>query len=339
MPIAKLKIALKAKTFISLSMIMILLISSLWLRLPVQAQEGGVPQAGNGMQISPAVREYTLDPGESVGYELRLTNITDNPITAESVITDFEQKEGEEGIPKLILDDSENPYSIKRFVSDFGSVTLAPKEQKVLDVSITVPRDASPGAHFGAIRFVTSSESTEGSTVVSLAAGVGALIFINVTGDINDNLTLLQLSAAKEGKTGTIFDNGSLSIVTRVQNKGNTYLKPFGRLVIKDWKNRVVEEKDFNAETPKLVLPGTVRRLEDRLDQNKRYFGRYKAEVQMAYGEGGGDIIIGNVTFWVLPWRQVLISIAALAVLAFLIYRGLISYKRRILNMENRRRR
>ena len=330
-----LKSSYMPKNFLRSLFILFALIAQLVISTPLaRAQESKVAQQGNGMQISPAVRTFTLDPGETTKYELRLTNITDKPISASSLVSDFEQKDGEEGIPILLLGNRESLFSLKGYIADLGTVELKPKEQKVLSVSVTVPTNASPGAHYGAIRFLSSNDGGSGETVVNLAAGIGVLLFINVTGNVHDNLSLLQVSAAKNDKTGGIFDSGPLSLVTRVKNNGNTFLKPFGKIIVKDWRGKTIEEKDLNAEKSKLVLPGTARRLEDNLNSKTKYLGRYKAEINMSYGDGG-EILIGTTTFWVLPWKQVLVGLVVLAIIIFVIIKMLLNYKRQILKEAN----
>ncbi len=329
--------------FAPLERIVLLFVALLYLAIAmvmpgvaVGAQNEGIQTQGNGLQISPAVRDFTLDPGETVSYEVRLTNITGLPISARGILTDFEQKAGEAGIPQLIVDDKESQYSLKGFIPDLGTVSLQPRELKVLTVPITVPKNASPGAHFGAIRFTADDSQKPGETVVTLAAGVGVLVFINVTGEAKDSLSLVQIAAAKDGKQGSLFNSGPVDVVTRLRNDGTTYLKPFGRIVVRDWKNRTIEEKDYNAENKKIIIPETTRRLEDKLNPSTKYLGRYTVEVQLSYGTGGGNIIIAKTAFWVLPWKQLLIGLAAFVIVIFGITTGLRSYKHRILKQARR---
>jgi hypothetical protein len=79
------------------------------------------------------------------------------------------------------------------------------------------------------------------------------------------------------------------------------------------------------------VLPQSSRTFEDSVSGLGR-IGRFTIEANLSYGEGGGNLINTQTTFWVIPWK---ILLAALAVLAFLIWfftRGIKAYNRRVVS-------
>ena len=186
------------------------------------AQQG----AGQALEISPPVLTLTADPGETLRTRVLIRNVasTDLIVTGES--NDF-VAEGEGGVPKILLEeeDETSPYSMKDWIVIPGSVRLVPREIKAMNLTIRVPRDASPGGHYGVIRFTGTPPNLDGQGV-SLSASLGSLILLSVSGDITEQLSVKEFSVNKGGKTGNFFESTPLNLVQRITNNGNIHSSP-----------------------------------------------------------------------------------------------------------------
>lgn len=286
---------------------------------------------GNGLRISPTRTELTLNPGESKEFDVTVENISGGPLVATPFVNDFIPSEDESGSPKILAeDDIENtPYSIKSFIQPLVSVPLKPGEKHDYTVIATAPKEIGPGAYYGALRFSTGAENN-GEGNIGLVANVASLVLINVTGDVVENVSLEEFAAIKGGKTSSIFESRPDKILVRLKNNGNTFAKPFGKVTVKNWRNQVVGVIEINNTDPKgNILPNSIRRFEVDFPQVSKY-GRYKLEANLAYGEGGGNLIPASKTIWVLPYR-VMIGLAILLVVAvWFATKGVKIYNRRV---------
>ena len=138
------------------------------------------PTAGQGLEISPPLVDLKADPGQTINANLRIRNVTNQTLAVSSEVNDFTAG-GEDGQPKLLLEEGEvSPYSVKGWVSTIPEVTLRPGEQKQVVIKMSVPSNASPGGHYGVVRFTGTPPGLEG-TGVSLSASIGQLILVNVS--------------------------------------------------------------------------------------------------------------------------------------------------------------
>lgn len=327
--------------------ITVLIVSAgLLLAVKLSAQEQAQPVGpGNGLRVSPTRSERTIAPGQTDEITVTVENITSSAITVVPFVNDFLPSEDESGTPLVAIDDNleNNPYSIKGFIDELAAIDLEPGQKEDVLVEIRIPDGTGPGAYFGAIRFSTNPNADSGN--IGLTASVGTLVLISVPGDVLEQLTLEQMSAARnigegESKTGSIFETPPDLVVIRLNNQGNTFVQPFGKIYIKDWRGRIVHEFEFNSTDPRgNVLPNSIRRFDDAQQnaiKSVGRFGRYKIEANLSYGEGGGNLITVTESFWVVPYRIILAALAVLALVVWFLTRGIRIYNRRVVERAKR---
>ena len=292
---------------------------------------------GNGFRISPVRSEFTIEKGKSQTFTITLENPSSTPLKAHPVVNDFIASEDEGGEPRLILDpDTVLPRNdFKRLVSPIDDIIIPGNQRKDIKVTISVPSYAEAGGYYGAIRFVPVIPSEEGRNV-ALTASIGSIVLVQVPGEIRQQLTMLQLSAA-QGKTPRgFFIGGDVSVMTRLKNTGNIHVKPFGKVQVKNMFGKVVYEYEFNNTDPRAnVLPDSIRKFIDPLPK-KHWFGRYTITSNLTYSDGGGDILSQKATFWYFPtlvfYGLLLLLVAIAAGVNYLVYRA-----RRARKTHNRR--
>jgi len=322
---------------ISLSVVLSLLF------VGISYAQNTVTDPGSGFKISPVRQDVDLDRGETETYFIELENVTDVTQTATAVVNDFGPSENESGTPQLLVGNlakEDWPYSIKSFVLPVDSVDIEAGGTVTLPVTISIPENAVPGAYYGVIRFISGAGEGEEPGNVSLNASVGTIYLINVPGETVELLSLEQVAASnEEGKLGSLFSSPPEFISIRLRNDGNTYVQPFGNVIVTDWTGNVVFEYDINNTLPPgNILPDSIRRFDDAID-GIGAFGRYTIEVNVAYGDGG-SIIHATAAFWVVPWLTIGIIALGVAGLAYLSTRGIRRYNEMIVrrNKNSRRR-
>ena len=278
----------------------------------------GQNSQGNGLALSTLVEEVEGAAGSRVtlANPIVVKNVTQSDLSVEVNFNDFLPSEDESGTPQIIVRETEEPneFGIKEYFQPIDNFTLAPDETIEIPVTLDIPTNATPGGHYGVVRF-TAVNSAQEDQDVTLSASVGTIVLLNVPGEEVEDIDLVEFSAAKNGNTGSFFTSGPIGLVTRFQNVGNTHVAPFGKITVKNFFGSTVEEVEFNANQTRrgFVLPDSIRRFETELEGSYN-FGRYSVTGNISYGDGG-DIIELGTSFWVLPWKIILGVLAGLVII------------------------
>lgn len=285
---------------------------------PAGAQEGG-----SGIQISPTRTEISVLSGEKKSFKLNIKNITPGVITAQASVNDFES-DNESGTPLIIVDPNlKSDYSIRDFIKDIPDIDLQPNETREVTINIDVTPDTAPGAYFGAIRFAAVPKGRTISSDerrISLTASVASLVLLQIPGEINEGMKYESLQVLRNGKAGTFFTQPPNELLTRLTNTGNSFVQPFGRVVVNKGGKEVHSfEFNFNNRTRGTILPKSSRNFNDSL-QNIKGFGKYEVVSNLSFRQGG-EVLTQKKTFWVVPvWMLVLLGIVILGLLLGIAY-------------------
>ena len=294
---------------------------------------------GQALEIAPPLIYLTVNPGQTVKTQILIRDISSGDLIVTGQVNDF-VADGETGAPKVLLNNgTSDPYSLKTWVSALPSLRLIPKQIQTLPVTLTIPATASPGGHYGVIRFTATAPSLSGNGV-SLSASLGALVLLTVTGNITDNLSVQQFTVNHAGDTGTVFASGPVSFVERLKNTGNVHEQPAGQVTVTDMFGKKLAAVNVNSP-PGNVLPGSIRKFSQTLDStvigNKKMFGRYTAKLNLTYGTSK-KALTASLVFWIIPFRLIITVIIALVAVFFALRYALKRYNRYILEQARKRR-
>lgn len=298
------------------------------------------PSSGQGLEISPPVIELSANPGQTITATIKVRNVAPTELIAKGRADDFGAGSSEDGQPKLLLDEQgETRYSLKYWVTSVPDLRLAPQELKTAIINIKVPANAEPGGHFGVIRFTAVPPNLDG-TGVSLSASIGSLVLLRVNGVIKDDVQLAEFSTGKPNKDGAIgvktgfFETGPVGFLVRLHNGGSVHEKAQGTIAITDTFGKNVATVAVNEKGGN-VLPDSVRRFEQSLAK-KNLFGHYNAKLSLTY-LGGQKKIDSTTSFWVIPWKLILIVLIILVILFFGLKYALGKYNQKIIAQARRR--
>lgn len=282
-----------------------------------------------GIQISPVKVEVNVDPGQTYSFKVTPFNVTNNTLTLTPLVNDFKVKD-ETGTPAIVLSGSSPPsLSLRSWLklSDSQPFQLAPKTYRPIIVTLSVPKDAEAGGHYGVVRFTGSGPGQNGNNV-ALVASWGTLVLVRVSGNITERLTVASFTTSRHGHTSGWFEQGPINFTERLSNSGNVHVVPKGPLTVTDLFGRQVGTLAINASGGN-ILPSSTRRF-DQIFNKAHLFGRYRASFNLAYGTHG-QILPGSLTFWVIPYKLVLIVLVVLVLAIWLITWSLKRYNRRII--------
>ena len=287
--------------------------------------------AANGLEISPVLVELNTEPVGSYNVNIKVRNVTKSTLFFSTSVDDFGAK-NESGEPNIVLEEDGEPLptSIKSWVEPIPAFTLVPNEEYEVNATINVPEGAEPGGHYGVIRFSGHTSSDDNGNV-GLVASAGTLILARVRGDAKESLDLASFEATKNGRAGLIFESGPITFVSRFTNSGSVHLKPIGQIEIKDSFGGIVASLPVN-DAKGNVLPSSTRRFETTLDESWM-FGRYTADISIAYGTTG-QAIVRTINFWVIPWKIVLAVVLFAGTLIYILKMVLQRYNSYIIKKD-----
>jgi hypothetical protein len=263
--------------------------------------------SGQALEIAPPIITLSANPGQTIQTQISLRDISSGNLLVTNEINDFVAS-GEDGTPKIIMDSSAdiNPYTLKGWISPIASLLMTPRQIKSLSVIITVPANASPGGHYGVIRFTAAPPELH-QTGVSLSASIGSLVLITVNGKVKEGLTLAEFSTNKGGHSTTLFESKPVNFTERIKNIGNVHEQVVGQVTIDDMFGKKIAAVNVNLQA-RNILPQSIRKFDQPLDSsvlgNKFLFGHYTAHLNLSYG-AEKQSLVSTLGFWVIPYRLI----------------------------------
>ena len=196
-------------------------------------------------------------------------------------------------------------------------------EEKPVSFLLSVPTNASPCDHFGGI-FVSAEPPEIKESGAAIGYQVANIISIRVAGECIEQAQIRQFST-----DNYIYGKSEVDFNLKLENTGNTLLRPRGPLTITNMFGKEVANFVFNPEEAG-VFPGDTREFNFTWSSDATGFGRYEAMVSPSYGEDGfKQTVFSTATFWILPMNIILPAAGVLAVLLLIAYISIRVYVQR----------
>jgi hypothetical protein len=281
-------------------------------------------QVGAGIGLAPAIIEEGADPGEVQRYTVNVTNLSELEQTYYVYMRDIVGVSGDNS--PIYGDENAEPsgFELSKWVTlDVDQITVPPQQSVPVSFTVSVPKEAAPGSHFGAL-FVSQEPPRLRSTGAGVGYDVANIISIRIAGDADERAEIRQFSTRRylHGSTNVDFS-------LHIQNLGNVLIRPVGPVEITNMFGKQVALFTFN-ESGGSVFPGAVRTYEFNWQDDGLGFGRYEARVSPVYGQTGSrSTISSTVVFWILPMNIIAPAAGILATLLLVVYVGVRIYVRR----------
>lgn len=271
--------------------------------------------AAEGVEVKPAIIEDRVDPGSTHSFVLKVQNISDIERTFYLNTKDIKGID-EGGRPLFVSEGDPTIFNISSWITlPQESVTLGANEKRDIVFSVTVPHEASPGSHFGGI-FLEAEPPRLRSTGAGVGVSVGSLINLQISGDIVEDARLRSFATGR-----LIYNTLPAQFETRVENLGNTLLRPTGFVEIVDMFGAEVANLRIN-ESNAGVFPDSDRTFTVTWDKTGFTFGRYQAILSLIYGDDVRKTVSASTSFWVLPLKPILIILGSILGFMLVLYVG-----------------
>lgn len=256
---------------------------------------------GNGFVIAPGKAELEVEPGDTVTYEVTVSNRMDDGRTFR---LEFEDMAGTEDGSRAVrlLGDQYGPHTMRDFFSvPDTEFTLDENQRARLPITISVPENAEPGGYYGAVLVSTVQRDDvrgPGTGAASpVIARVGTLFFLTIPGEIERGGAVREFSLTEPQWW---YERGPIGLSLLMENTGSVHLNPYAEVRI---TNMFGEEVGFLELEPWFVLPKSLRLREFTWDR-EWLLGHYTAtaNINLGYDDRIEEV---SVSFWVLPWKVV----------------------------------
>lgn len=275
--------------------------------------EESITSSGTGLRISPPIFELTLQKGEATQEIIKLENIGTTVQTYYPIVYSFIPK-GEEGSQEFMLpEEGDKTYSLAKWINITAEeITLQPKEKIATTFTITTPKDAEAGGRYAGILFSTTPPPSSGQPEIKVSTQTGPIILGRIAGPTTEQGSIIEFSTDKKS-----YNYLPVKFTTRFRNTGDVHIKPFGGIEISNLFGKKVDELIVNEKLGN-VLPQSIRKFENEWNRNQLTLGRYTAKITLVYGESNDKSTTETLTFWVLPWKEIIIG-AVLSILALVL--------------------
>ena len=316
--------------------------------------------SGTSLSISPPTNVVTTKPNSSVSVPIKVENNGSSPIVLRVSLMKFGAY-GTSGKALLTKFKPSDTYA-KWVTFSKTNLTANPGVWETDIMTINVPASAMPSYYYAVLFTPVSSASVSGNGA-SLNGSITSLVLLNVVSSHEKR----QLKVVSFTSSKWIYEYLPASFSVKVKNTGNTFIAPSGAIYIS--KNKVNDiatlninpnqgnilsdsERVYKADwsngfpvfLPKKGANGKaitsngqiVKQLSWNWSNLSKFrFGHYYAHLTLVYNNGVQDIQIqGNVSFWVIPWKILLVVIFLIALIVWGIY-SLIRSRRRIKRLES----
>jgi len=270
-------------------------------------EEISLDPARQDFVVGPGKEEVELAPGETKTINIMVSNRTGVDRDFKAEIEDFSGSDNpSEAV--VLLGNDRGPYSLKDYLKIPEMNFLLPNARRaVVPVTISIPADAEPGGLYGSVVFsiVSSDAETRGqASSAPIVSRIGSLIFVRVKGDVEQSGAIKDFST-QGGQW--LFTESMIPMRVNFDNTGRIHLSPYGVISVSNMFGQEVERIDMD---PWFVMPG-VSRLRDVTMERQIMFGRYTAQLTLNPGYEGGAQETRMISFWVLPWKPVVMTIIA----------------------------
>jgi len=269
----------------------------------------GVAEASTGLTIQPVKVSYTINPGEKVTGTITLTNAASAAMVYSS-IEDFIPTAGSSGIQ--FVGRAPGVTSVRDWITLDSSKDFSFKVSETKDITFTisVPKDAEPGSHFGVIFFKAVDEKAV-SAQLKIGTQIGMLVLVTVPGN------RLQQGRIDAFSAPGFVQKGPVSFTISFENTGTVYFEPKGEIVVRNIFGKIVATVPVEGQ---VVLPTGVRDISVVWPAGF-ILGPYSAGLSLYDGDHN-LLTADTIHFFALPiWYLlsfIVILVALYAILVFL---------------------
>ena len=298
------------------------------------------PEWNLDLTVSPVALNLSTKPGESITTEVKVQNNSIGPEYLQIDLAKFQADETGTRPTLLELEPGDTfadwvSFSEKEFIVNAG-------EWKKIQVTFAPPADAALGYYLTLI-FNRQTTVTPGSRETVITGAPAILMLVDVESpNAKRELQLVEFEADR-----SFYEYLPVEFTVRVRNTGNIHIIPTGDIFIDRGQQHDIailsinegasnilaeSERDYQVSWEEGFPVWQVKTADGEIvfddagnavqelkwdfsQANRLRIGKYTAHLLMVYDNGERDVPIeAAVSFWVIPWRLILLGIVNLVI-------------------------
>lgn len=306
-------------------------------------------QSANRLDItvSPISLDITGQPGITVQNRIRVHNNGSTPLHLSVSLKKIVPADTDPGFQ--LVDPTPQDEFISWIHIETPRFEAPPQEWVYIPFSISIPSNAAFGYYPA---FVINQEASPSSGTAVLSGGVAVLTALNVLSpNAHVESDLLDFSASSQ-----ITEWLPVTFFATIKNKGNIHVRPRGNIFISSGEKNDIDILEVNLDQS-TIIPGSTRTFtsswtngfitKEKDESGRERFvihwekitnmriGKYTARLLLVYDAGTRDATLEAITtFWVVPWKLLLILLTLLLVIIISIRLLFRWYVRRLLKKQ-----
>lgn len=288
------------------------------LSITLLSSQKAFAQSSLNIGTSPSSEKLQLQPGDTYNGEVVVWNLSETTTDYDIYIRGFKQVENQPGTAIMLTEDEERRslYTASSWITmNESSIELVPNKNEKLFYQIRVPEDATKGEYNAIIAFLSEYQARSLGTTAFTNLSAGTPILIKIGDDFVENAELLKFDTGKN-----FYENTDLDFETIIKNLGDTHITPSGEIILTNILDQEVARISFNPNRQSILrdntgLYETIWNLGSFLNaDNKIVMGPIDAKLIVTYRnfQPGFAPLTSEITFWILPWKHILIGILLL---------------------------
>ena len=282
-----------------------------------------------GVSVLPYESVLSVNPGKATLEEYNLQNTSNAAVSVRIKFVNFKAPLDESGNPAYFSNAADPQQYPQTWFSGPSQVDIPKGGSIEVPITIAVPKDASPGGHYGGIEFNPLSElALQGGNTINIGAEVAVPVLLSVAGNIQENISIsaIHMNPGFVGYVSDFLGNNwcsgtcSFNLNVELKNSGNIQEIPNGFVEYYNMFGNKVASVSFN-KTDGYILANSKRIYFVPFSINSLgnfAIGNYTAKVSFIYGSKEVTVV-GQNDFWVVNWSYGIV-VLLIIVIAAVIY-------------------
>lgn len=264
------------------------------------------------LTVTPIVLDDKAKVRDILKKSVTITNSSNRKLNLYPVVNNVNVASGTESFSQLQTVEDHQDSLANWIELSRGVIDLSPGESREIPFVIRVNLNALPNTYHADISFYEGSTLAEAQQRNPLAV---VTVNTEVQADIKESMQLNKFI------TDNFFFSGDDVLFNyQLENIGNQALQPKGEIRIYDRKGREVASIPVNPEG-KSFTPEEAAQLAAAWSAAEG-FGKFKAFLNVDYGNNQAGSLQDTVFFWIIPWQQLLalVVVSFIAIIASALY-------------------
>jgi hypothetical protein len=258
------------------------------------------------LQVSPAINEIQLVPGQPTNINLSVENLSEIPLGIHAEISGLDQTN------QNIFTDLHPSILTKWTNIATPDIVLDPLSRKNISITINTPKGAKESGYYETIFLSPIISSQKQSTSPVVLTRIGAIVLATI-GKLNYDDLAKKVNIQGFKSTAYVLEKLPATLSFSVENKYFTHFtaKPFITItpLFGSGQTTLLDEKH--------ILPGTSKSWQFQVEHGTSIF--YQAK--LAVSVGNGNQVLADTWFIVLPYKSILALILILGIFYLAIFK------------------